>query len=455
MMDEVMTTADAATLGRAALSMAQTASSALLTPPTHPSDSSSPPSPLLPSNLPLITAFLAFALAQFLKLFTTWFKEKRWDSKRMVDSGGMPSSHSATVTALAMAIGLQDGTGSPAFAIAVILACIVMYDASGIRLHAGRQAELLNQIVCEFPPEHPLSSIRPLRELLGHTPFQNADADKFSVHVHSEPGFVLNETTTDSEFFHGRQLNKSVQVVWGEPTMIEAEKLLLEAALHDPANQRFVLLSDSCVPLYDFSYTYSYIMSSPKSFVDSFVDESTGRYDPDMSATIPRSKWRKGSQWVTLVRKHAELVVNDNFVYPIFKKYCKELNFLFQKRKLTNCIPDEHYVQTLLTMNEVEHEVERRTLTYTLWDSSPAKDWRQMWHPVTFKQPDAAPHKIKEIKGINHVHYESGHRTEWCRVANVYSSCFLFARKFSQGAALRLLNDGALGFHDPEAALPA
>ncbi|CAL1393704.1 unnamed protein product [Linum trigynum] len=301
--------------------------------------------------------------------------------------------------------------------------------------------------------------------------FRNADADKFSVHVHSEPGFVLNETTTDSEFFHGRQLNKSVQVVWGEPTMIEAEKLLLEAALHDPANQRFVLLSDSCVPLYDFSYTYSYIMSSPKSFVDSFVDESTGRYDPDMSATIPRSKWRKGSQWVTLVRKHAELVVNDNFVYPIFKKYCKrwkaqrnlpkkilqilELNFLFQKRKLTNCIPDEHYVQTLLTMNEVEYEVERRTLTYTLWDSSPAKDWRQMWHPVTFNQPDAAPHKIKEIKGINHVHYESGHRTEWCRVANVYSSCFLFARKFSQGAALRLLNDGALGFHDPEAALSA
>ncbi|CAI0550887.1 unnamed protein product [Linum tenue] len=185
MMDEVMTTADAATLGRAALSMAQTASSALLTPPKPPSDSSSPPSSLLPSNLPLITAFLAFALAQFLKLFTTWsafrhspsfhmirFKEKRWDSKRMVDSGGMPSSHSATVTALAMAIGLQDGTGSPAFAIAVILACIVMYDASGIRLHAGRQAELLNQIVCEFPPEHPLSSVRPLRELLGHTPFQ-------------------------------------------------------------------------------------------------------------------------------------------------------------------------------------------------------------------------------------------------------------------------------------------
>ncbi|XP_041003082.1 uncharacterized membrane protein YuiD-like [Juglans microcarpa x Juglans regia] len=127
---------------------------------------------LLPSNLPLLSAFLAGGLAQFLKLFTTWYKEKRWDSKRMLNSGGMPSSHSATVAALAASIGLQEGTGGPAFTIAVVLACVVMYDASGVRLHAGRQAELLNQIVCELPPEHPLSNIRPLRDSLGHTPLQ-------------------------------------------------------------------------------------------------------------------------------------------------------------------------------------------------------------------------------------------------------------------------------------------
>lgn len=126
----------------------------------------------LPSNLPLISAFLSFALAQFLKIFTTWYKEKRWDSKRLLDSGGMPSSHSATVSALVVAIGLQEGAGSSAFAVAVVLACIVMYDASGVRLHAGRQAELLNQIVCELPPEHPLSNVRPLRDSLGHTPLQ-------------------------------------------------------------------------------------------------------------------------------------------------------------------------------------------------------------------------------------------------------------------------------------------
>ncbi|CAJ1956274.1 unnamed protein product [Sphenostylis stenocarpa] len=183
---------------------------------------SSSSSSSLPSNLPLISAFLSFALAQFLKIFTTWcvprsltlsptrnvflsfpfalliqtqlsalpplfsfsldqtatirkarvYKEKRWDSKRLLDSGGMPSSHSATVSALAVAIGLQEGAGSSAFAVAVVLACIVMYDASGVRLHAGRQAELLNQIVCELPPEHPLSNVRPLRDSLGHTPLQ-------------------------------------------------------------------------------------------------------------------------------------------------------------------------------------------------------------------------------------------------------------------------------------------
>ncbi|KAH0926737.1 hypothetical protein HID58_018993, partial [Brassica napus] len=154
LMDEVMTVADAG--GSRALNGSPSSQN------------------LLPHNLPLLSAFLAFALAQFLKVFTNWYKEKRWDSKKMISSGGMPSSHSATVTALALAIALAEGAGSPAFAIALVLACVVMYDASGVRLHAGRQAELLNQIVCEFPSEHPLSTVKPLRELLGHTPIQVA-----------------------------------------------------------------------------------------------------------------------------------------------------------------------------------------------------------------------------------------------------------------------------------------
>ncbi|CAN1149548.1 Uncharacterized membrane protein YuiD [Linum perenne] len=149
-MNEVITAADVSARFRSAVS--------------HPS--------IIPSNVPLITAFLALTIAQFLKPFTVWFKERRWDSRRMLGSGGMPSSHSATVTALVVAIALQEGTGAPTFAVALVLACVVMYDATGVRLHAGRQAELLNQIVCELPPEHPVSNCRPLRDSLGHTPIQ-------------------------------------------------------------------------------------------------------------------------------------------------------------------------------------------------------------------------------------------------------------------------------------------
>ncbi|KAK6922371.1 Protein of unknown function DUF212, partial [Dillenia turbinata] len=131
------------------------------------SDSASASYSSIYTNYPLISAFLSFAIAQCIK-----YKERRWDLKQLIGSGGMPSSHSATVTALATAVGLQDGFGGPLFATALVLACIVMYDAFGVRLHAGRQAEVLNQIVYELPAEHPLAESRPLRELLGHTPPQ-------------------------------------------------------------------------------------------------------------------------------------------------------------------------------------------------------------------------------------------------------------------------------------------
>ncbi|KAI9080831.1 hypothetical protein K1719_037140 [Acacia pycnantha] len=135
---------------------------------THASSSS----PSIIVNYPLLSAFVAFLIAQSTKFFSLWFKERRCDLKQLINSGGMPSSHSATVTALAAAVGFQDGVGGSVFAIALVLACIVIYDATGVRLQAGRQAEVLNQIIYELPAEHPLAERIPLRELLGHTPMQ-------------------------------------------------------------------------------------------------------------------------------------------------------------------------------------------------------------------------------------------------------------------------------------------
>ncbi|KAJ1263913.1 hypothetical protein BS78_09G222700 [Paspalum vaginatum] len=124
-------------------------------------------------NFPLAVALLAFALANFINLLSIWLKEKRWDARKFLTSAGVMSSLSATVGSLAVAVGQQEGTDSSAFALALVFAAVVMYDASGIRWHTGRQAALLNQIVCDFPPEHPIiSTFRPLCEPLGHSPLQ-------------------------------------------------------------------------------------------------------------------------------------------------------------------------------------------------------------------------------------------------------------------------------------------
>ncbi|KAG1347113.1 glycosyltransferase BC10 [Cocos nucifera] len=294
-------------------------------------------------------------------------------------------------------------------------------------------------------------------DFLWHAFFQNADEEKYSIYIHSEPGFVFDESTTRSPFFYGHQLKNSVKVVWGESSMIEAERLLLAAALDDPANQRFALISDSCVPLYNFSYIYSYLMSSSKSFVDSFLDKKEGRYNPKMSPAIPKDKWRKGSQWITLVRRHAEVVVADNVIFPAFKRYCKRQTELDSGRKQNikaaaqkqhDCIPDEHHVQTLLSMSELEDELERRTLTYTSWNQSSNDKEKKNWHPMTFEYADAGPQHIKEIRNINNVYYETEYRTEWCQCNGTFVPCFLFARKFSRGAAMRLLNEGLVGPFD-------
>ncbi|KAL9663290.1 hypothetical protein QQ045_028130 [Rhodiola kirilowii] len=231
--------------------------------------------------------------------------------------------------------------------------------------------------------------------------------------------------------------SSSCLVSWGGANMIDAEKLLLNAALQDPANQRFVLLSDSCVPLYNFSFIYTYIMSSSRSFVDSFSGVSKGRYSLDMLPVIPVSKWRKGSQWITLIRKHAHIVANDTQVLDIFRKHCKYHGYK------SFCVPDEHYVATLLAVKELENDLERRTLTYTSWNGTSTlrmeKRKRRPAHPDTFNFVDADPKHIIAIREIDNIYFKTENRTERCHLNSKPTTCFLFVRKFSTGAALRLL----------------
>ncbi len=119
-------------------------------------------------NQVLLIALCSSLTAQILKLFIELAQFRQLRFKIMFETGGMPSSHSALVSALATGIGRTQGWDTPQFAIATVFAFIVMYDAAGIRRAAGKQAKVLNQIMVEvFEEEHD-----PLKELLGHTPVQ-------------------------------------------------------------------------------------------------------------------------------------------------------------------------------------------------------------------------------------------------------------------------------------------
>jgi len=122
------------------------------------------------SNQVLWTAVLASFIAQVLKLLIYYAVEREWQWERFVETGGMPSSHAATVSALATGVGITEGWGSAYFAIAAVLAFIVMYDAIGIRRAAGMHAQLLNDLVEELQELRKQGpKPEPLKELLGHT----------------------------------------------------------------------------------------------------------------------------------------------------------------------------------------------------------------------------------------------------------------------------------------------
>ena len=108
---------------------------------------------------------------QIFKVIWDLVKTKKFNFKRILGAGGMPSSHSAIVTSLATLIGKSEGITSPIFALSVIFAFVVMYDAAGIRRAAGKQATILNKII-NTPGLSNLQVQEKLVEVLGHTPIQ-------------------------------------------------------------------------------------------------------------------------------------------------------------------------------------------------------------------------------------------------------------------------------------------
>lgn len=123
-------------------------------------------------NLILVLSVCAWAAAQVIKFFVNLATEGTKDWHYLLTSGGMPSSHSATVCACAASVCYLYGASSPLFAIAVIMAIVVMYDAFNVRQETGKQAQVLNYIMSHWTEFKPESFDQALKELVGHTPLQ-------------------------------------------------------------------------------------------------------------------------------------------------------------------------------------------------------------------------------------------------------------------------------------------
>lgn len=123
-------------------------------------------------NETLLISFVAWFIAQALKVIGGLIREKRLDMSFFVRSGGMPSSHTALVTSLATAVGILQGFNSVEFAIAAVFSSIVMYDAAGVRRAVGQQSIILNRILQELRERRSKDVEHDVRELIGHTPFQ-------------------------------------------------------------------------------------------------------------------------------------------------------------------------------------------------------------------------------------------------------------------------------------------
>ncbi|WP_096156800.1 MULTISPECIES: divergent PAP2 family protein [Bacillus] len=134
------------------------------------------------TNFPLWAALAAIGFAQFVKVPIQFIAIRKLDWSLITSTGGMPSSHSAAVTALATGVAFETGLGSPIFSVAAVFAIIVMFDASGVRRHAGEQATVLNKLVADFnrlaedakmwPKMNEEEKQKELKELLGHKPIE-------------------------------------------------------------------------------------------------------------------------------------------------------------------------------------------------------------------------------------------------------------------------------------------
>ncbi|CAI5963568.1 unnamed protein product, partial [Closterium sp. NIES-64] len=215
----------------------------------------------------------------------------------------------------------------------------------------------------------------------------------FSIYIHASNASLTPSPSALPRLFRHRFIPAS-PVVWGDMSMVIAERRLLAYALTDPRNHYFALVSEMCIPLWPFDYIHAYISTAQVSLVEADYDRyglAFRHYErhifyPD----IKREHYVGGSQWFVMQRKHANVVIQDTTHYRRHTDSCK-----FRMRTGSRfCCADEHYVQILLHMRDPSG-ISGFSTTFADWSAAE-------WHPKLFTGDNITAHAIRSIKAAKH-----------------------------------------------------
>ncbi|GKU93731.1 hypothetical protein SLEP1_g7300 [Rubroshorea leprosula] len=265
--------------------------------------------------------------------------------------------------------------------------------------------------------------------------FRNQSKSLYNIYVHADP--TVKITRPHGGVFDNRFIPNAKRTFRASPTLISAtRRLLATALLDDPANAYFAVLSQYCIPLHSFRYVYHSLFTSPsfdltrsdpdpdpqltqlgvrvsyRSFIEVLSKEPglwrryVARGKDVMLPEVPFKRFRVGSQFFVLTRKHALMVVRDRKLWNKFKLPCY---------KASSCYPEEHYFPTLLSMQDPKGYT-RYTLTRVNWTGA------THGHPYAYKPAEVSPELISRLRNSTH------------------SASYLFARKFLPDCLTPLLD---------------
>ncbi|CAL0305718.1 unnamed protein product [Lupinus luteus] len=275
--------------------------------------------------------------------------------------------------------------------------------------HAKRKSTWPRKIAFMFLTTTPLP-FAPLWESY----FNQTKENLYNIYIHADPTFSYDPPFSG---VFSKRVIPSKPTARLSPTLTSAARRLLAQALtHDRSNYMFVLLSSSCIPLHSFNFTYRTLINSTKSFIE-ILENEVWKFDRwaarGVDAMLPEVKledFRIGSQFWSLTRRHARIVVSDKKLWSKFKLPCVRLD---------TCYPEENYFPTLLSMVDPKGCV-YATLTHVDWKG------RKDGHPRKYDVAEVGPELIQRLRR-DRPRYGNGGGNNGKRRRR---DPFLFARKF-------------------------